>query len=158
MAEPLNPGDPAPDFSLSAQPDGSLSLAALRGRKVVLYFYPRADTPGCTQEAMDFSRLRTAFAAAGTEVIGVSADPEAALKKFRKKHGLSVTLAADPDLETLKAYGAWAEKNMYGRKFMGIVRTTFLIDARGLIAQVWRNVRVPGHAGKVLAAAKSLDE
>lgn len=157
MTGSLNPGDLAPDFSLSAGTGGSLSLAALRGRKVVLYFYPRADTPGCTQEAMDFSRLRKAFAAAGTEVIGVSADPEAALEKFRKKHGLSLTLAADPELETLKAYGVWGEKNMYGRKFMGIARTTFLIDAHGRIAQVWRNVRVPGHAEKVLAAAKSLD-
>ena len=156
MTGTLNPGDPAPDFSLPSGPDGTQSLAALRGRKVILYFYPRADTPGCTREAMDFSRLRKAFAAAGTEVIGISADPEAALEKFRKKHGLSVTLAADPELETLKAYGVWSEKNMYGRKFMGIVRTTFLIDADGRIAQVWRNVRVPGHAEQVLAAAKSL--
>ena len=156
MTGTLNPTDPAPDFSLPSGPDGTQSLAALRGRKVILYFYPRADTPGCTREAMDFSRLRKAFAAAGTEVIGISADPEAALEKFRKKHGLSVTLAADPELETLKAYGVWSEKNMYGRKFMGIVRTTFLIDADGRIAQVWRNVRVPGHAEQVLAAAKSL--
>ena len=156
MTGTLNPGDPAPDFSLPSGPDGTQSLTALRGRKVVLYFYPRADTPGCTQEAMDFSRLRTAFAAAGTEVIGVSADPETALQKFTKKHGLSVTLAGDPELETLKAYGVWGEKSMYGRKFMGIVRTTFLIDADGRIAQVWRNVRVPGHAEQVLAAAKAL--
>ena len=156
MTGTLNPGDPAPDFSLPSGPDGTQSLATLRGRKAVLYFYPRADTPGCTREAMDFSRLRKAFAAAGTEVIGISADPEAALEKFRKKHGLSVTLAADPELETLKAYGVWGEKNMYGRKFMGIVRTTFLIDADGRIAQVWRNVRVPGHAEQVLAAAKAL--
>lgn len=156
MAGTLNLGDPAPDFSLSIQSGSSLSLAALRGRTVVLYFYPRADTPGCTQEAMDFSRLRKDFAAAGTEVVGVSADPVAALEKFRKKHGLSITLATDPELDTLKAYGVWAEKNMYGRKFMGIARTTFLIDAHGRIAQVWRNVRVPGHAEEVLAAARAL--
>ncbi len=148
--------DPAPAFDLPACTAGGVSFATLRGRKVVLYFYPRPDTPGCTQEAKDFSRLRTAFAAAGTEVIGISADPEATLEKFRKKHGLSVTLAGDPELDTLKAYGVWGEKSMYGRKFMGIARTTFLIGADGRIAQIWRNVRVPGHAETVLAAAKAL--
>jgi peroxiredoxin Q/BCP len=157
MAVALGPGDPAPDFNLPAGPEGSLSLAALRGRKVVLYFYPRADTPGCTREAMDFNRLRRAFAEAGTEIIGVSADPETAVDKFRKKHRLSIALATDPGLEVLNAYGVWAEKSMYGRKFMGIVRTTFLIDAKGRIAQVWRNVRVPDHAEAVLAAARALD-
>lgn len=156
MAGTLGPGDSAPDFNLPAGPTGSLSLAALRGRKVVLYFYPRADTPGCTQEAMDFNRLRKAFAAAGTEIVGVSADPEKAVEKFRRKHDLGIVLVTDPGLDVLRAYGVWAEKSMYGRKFMGIVRTTFLIDADGRIAQVWRNVRVPGHAEAVLAAAKAL--
>jgi len=156
MAGTLGRGDPAPDFSLPAGPAGTLTLASLRGQKVALYFYPRADTPGCTQEAIDFNRLRKAFSAAGTEVVGVSADAEKAVEKFRKKHDLSLTLATDPGLETLQAYGVWAEKIMYGRKFMGIVRTTFLIDAKGRIAEVWRNVRVPGHADAVLSAAKAL--
>jgi peroxiredoxin Q/BCP len=156
MAAPLGPGDPAPDFNLPAGAHGSLSLAALRGQKVALYFYPRADTPGCTQEAIDFNRLRKAFAAAGTEIVGISADPAAAVDEFRKKHRLDIALATDPGLETLHAYGVWAEKSMYGRKFMGIVRTTFLIDAEGRIAQVWRNLRVPGHAEAVLAATKAL--
>ena len=156
MTGTLGPGDLAPDFSLPAGPAGSLSLAALRGRKVVIYFYPRADTPGCTQEAMDFNRLRKAFAGAGTEVVGVSADTEQAVEKFRKKHKLAIALATDPGLDTLHAYGVWSEKRLYGRKFMGIVRSTFLIDAKGRIAQVRRNVRVPGHAEAVLAAAKAL--
>lgn len=155
MTGTLGPGDLAPDFTLPAGP-GPVRLAALQGRKVALYFYPRADTPGCTQEAMDFNRLRKAFAAAETEVVGVSADPETAVEKFRKKHGLAIALATDPGLDMLRAYGVWAEKSLYGRKFMGIVRTTFLIDADGRIAQVWRKVRVPGHAEAVLAATKAL--
>jgi peroxiredoxin Q/BCP len=156
MAGPLGPGDRAPDFSLPATGGNAVSLAALRGQTVVLYFYPRPDTPGCTQEALDFNRLAPAFAKAGAAIVGVSADSQKATDKFGAKHGLSFALANDPTHEALEAYGVWAEKSMYGRKFMGIVRSTFLIGADGRIAEVWRNVRVPGHAQAVLEAAKAL--
>lgn len=146
-------GDMAPGFSLPT-PAGEVSLASYRGRKVVLYFYPRADTPGCTQEAVDFNRLREDFEAAGTAIIGISADTVRAQEKFGSKYGLRFSLASDPEHQMLNAYGVWAEKSMYGRKFMGIVRSTFLVDRGGRIAKVWRNVRVPGHAEEVLAAAR----
>jgi peroxiredoxin Q/BCP len=156
MAEALGPGDRAPDFSLGSGDRAVVTLTALRGQKVVLYFYPRPDTPGCTQEALDFNRLSPAFARAGAVIVGVSADSQTATDKFKSKHNLSFALANDPDHQALTAYGVWAEKSMYGRKFMGIVRSTFLIDVDGRIVQVWRNVRVPGHAEVVLNAAKAL--
>lgn len=149
-------GTPAPDFSLPADGGGTVSLKALRGKNVAVYFYPKADTPGCTKESMDFSRLKPEFAKAGTEVIGVSADAVAAQDKFKAKHDLTVPLASDPDRTMIERYGVWVEKSMYGKKFMGIERATFLIDGKGVIRKVWRNVKVEGHAEEVLAAAKAL--
>ena len=127
-----------------------------KGRNLVLYFYPKADTPGCTKEAIAFSSLRKAFAKTGTEILGVSADPVRAQDKFKSKHKLTIALASDETKQMLAAYGAWGEKSMYGRKFMGVIRKTFLIDAHGRIARIWPKVTVPGHAEEVLEAAKSL--
>ncbi|WP_279357551.1 peroxiredoxin [Methylobacterium indicum] len=152
----LNPGDPAPDFSLPATGDETLSLAGLKGRKAVLYFYPKDDTSGCTLEAQAFNALTDAFAAADTVVIGVSPDPMKSHDKFREKYGLGFPLASDETKAMLEAYGVWVEKSMYGRKYMGVERTTVLIDRDGTIAQVWPKVKVPGHADAVLAAAKAL--
>lgn len=148
-------GDLAPDFSLPS-PSGEVGLAALRGRKVVVVFYPKADTPGCTREAVDFNRLHKNFEASGAAIVGVSADSVDAQEKFATKHGIRFALTSDPEHRAIAAYGVWAEKQMYGRKFMGIVRSTFLIDEDGRIAKVWRNVRVPGHAEEVLAAVRDL--
>jgi peroxiredoxin Q/BCP len=156
MAGELSEGAKAPAFSLPRDGGGTVSLADFAGRKLVLYFYPRADTPGCTKEAIDFSRLKTAFAKADTEVLGVSADPVAAQDKFKTKHKLSIALASDEKHRMLEAYGVWQEKSMYGRKFMGIARVTVLIDRQGRIAKVWPKVSVTGHAEEVLAAAKAL--
>ncbi|WP_082512436.1 thioredoxin-dependent thiol peroxidase [Afipia sp. Root123D2] len=152
----LAEGDPAPAFLLPRDGGESVSLADYAGRKLVIFFYPRADTPGCTLEAMDFSRLADAFAASQTAVLGISADPVKAQNKFRDKHSLAVPLASDEEHQTLERFGVWGEKSMYGKIFMGIVRTTVLIDSDGTIARIWRNVRVPGHAGEVLAAARAL--
>jgi peroxiredoxin Q/BCP len=135
---------------------GTLSLAKLKGQKVVIYFYPKADTPGCTKESMDFSRLKPEFERAGATVVGVSADAVAAQDKFKAKHGLTVPLASDPDRNMIEAYGVWGEKTMYGKTFMGIERATFLIGTDGRIAKVWRKVKVEGHAEEVLAAVKAL--
>ncbi len=156
MATKLTAGAKAPSFNLPRDGGGELSLADFRGRKLVLYFYPKADTSGCTRQALDFSRLAPAFARAGAAILGVSADPVKAQDKFKAKHGLTIALGSDEKLKMLKAYGVWAEKSMYGRKFMGIVRTTYLIGPDGRIAQVWNKVRVDGHAEEVLAAAKAL--
>ncbi len=133
-----------------------VSLADYAGRKVVLFFYPRADTPGCTREAIEFTRLSDAFAETGTAVLGISADPPKAQEAFRDKHKLSVPLISDEKHGTLTAYGAWGEKSMYGRTFEGILRTTILVGADGTIARIWRNVRVDGHAEEVLAAARTI--
>ena len=149
-------GDKAPAFRLPRDGGATISLSDFKGRPLVLFFYPKADTPGCTKEAIAFSGLRKAFAKAGAEILGVSADPVKAQDKFRDKHGLTVPLASDETKEMLTAYGVWGEKSMYGRKFMGVRRTTFLIGADGRIAQIWENVRVPGHAETVLEAAKAL--
>jgi peroxiredoxin Q/BCP len=150
----LTEGHSAPAFALPRDGGQSVSLADYGGRKLVIFFYPRADTPGCTLEAVAFSRLADAFAAADTAVLGVSADPIAAQEKFRDKHELTVPLVSDEELGMLKAYGVWGEKSMYAKTFMGIVRTTVLIDADGKIVRIWRNVRVDGHADEVLAAAR----
>ena len=133
-----------------------VSLADYAGRKLVLFFYPRADTPGCTREAIDFTRLADAFSAAGTAVLGISADPLKAQEKFRDKHSLGIPLVSDEQHEMLEAYGAWGEKSMYGRTFMGIIRTTVLVDSSGKVARVWRHVKVDGHAEAVLEAARAL--
>jgi thioredoxin-dependent peroxiredoxin len=156
MARELGPGAKAPAFTLPRDGGASISLADFAGRKLVLYFYPRADTPGCTKEAIDFSRLKSAFAEARAEVVGVSADPVPAQDKFKTKHELSIALASDEEHRMLDAYGVWQEKSMYGRKFMGVVRATFLIGADQRIARVWPKVSVAGHAEEVLAAAQSL--
>jgi peroxiredoxin Q/BCP len=149
-------GARAPAFGLPRDGGGSVSLADYAGKKLVLFFYPRADTPGCTREAIDFTRLKGDFTASGTEVLGISADTVKAQESFRNKHQLTVPLISDEQHEMLEAYGAWGEKSMYGRTFFGILRTTVLIGADGRIAKIWRNVRVDGHADEVLAAARTL--
>jgi peroxiredoxin Q/BCP len=149
-------GAKAPAFRLPRDGGDSVSLADYAGRKLVLFFYPRADTPGCTREAIDFTRLRDAFAESGTAVLGISADTVKAQESFRNKHQLSIPLISDEKHEMLEAYGAWGEKSMYGRTFLGILRTTVLIGADGTIAKIWRNVRVDGHADEVLAAAQAI--
>ena len=152
----LRPGDAAPSFSLPATGGREISLSDLEGRKVVLYFYPKDDTSGCTREAQDFNALREAFAACDTEVIGVSADSLSSHDKFRTKYGLDLTLASDEAKGALEAYGVWVEKSMYGRKYMGVERSTVLIDRDGRIARVWPKVKMPGHAQEVLEAARAL--
>jgi thioredoxin-dependent peroxiredoxin len=153
---PLVPGDQAPDFALPTTGGDTLTLKNLRGRKAVLYFYPKDDTSGCTLEAQNFNRLRGEFQAADTELIGISPDSLKSHARFRAKYGLDLTLAADEGKEMLQAYGVWTEKSMYGRKYMGVERTTMLIDREGRIAKVWSKVKVPGHAEEVLEAAKAL--
>lgn len=152
----LAEGQKAPAFRLPRDGGDVVTLADYAGRKLVLFFYPRADTPGCTREAIDFTRLADAFAAAGTAVLGISADPLRAQEKFRDKHKLTIPLISDETHEMLEAYGAWGEKSMYGKSFLGILRTTLLIGTDGKVAKVWRNVRVDGHADQVLEAARSL--
>jgi peroxiredoxin Q/BCP len=152
----LAEGDKAPGFRLPRDGGTSIASTDFAGKKLVLFFYPKADTPGCTKEAIDFTRLRGAFAETETEVVGVSADTVKIQDAFRDKHNLSVPLVSDEKHEMLQAYGAWGEKSMYGRKFTGILRTTVLIGADGRIARLWRNVRVNGHADDVLAAAQAL--
>ena len=156
MSGELATGDKAPAFRLPRDGGGTVSLADFAGRALVLYFYPRVDTPGCTREALDFSRLRSAFAQAGALVLGVSADPVSAQDKFKAKHKLAIALASDEKHQMLEAYGAWQKKSMYGRKFMGIARMTFLIGPDQRIARIWPRVSVSGHAEEVLAAVKAL--
>jgi peroxiredoxin Q/BCP len=148
-------GQAAPDFELPRAGGGVLKLSDLRGRKVVLYFYPKDDTSGCTVEAQDFSRLLPEFETAGTVVIGMSPDGVKKHDKFRAKHELTVDLVSDETTQTLQEWGLWVEKSMYGRKYMGVDRSTFLIGPDGKILQAWRNVKVPGHAQEVLEAAKT---
>jgi peroxiredoxin Q/BCP len=147
-------GAKAPAFRLPRDGGGTVSLADYWGKKLVLFFYPRADTPGCTKEAIDFTRLADAFAKSQTAVVGISADPPKAQEAFRDKHQLTVPLGSDEQHGMLEAYGVWGEKSMYGRTFHGILRTTVLIGADGRIIRIWRNVRVDGHADEVLAAAR----
>ena len=154
MAETPAQGSAAPDFTLPGTP--SLTLASFAGAKLVLYFYPKDDTSGCTKEAIDFNTLASAFAAADTKILGVSPDSESSHDKFKAKYKLGLTLGSDEDKAMLEAYGVWTEKSMYGRRYMGVERTTFLIDRTGRIARVWPKVKVPGHAEEVLAAAQAL--
>jgi len=149
-------GDRAPAFTLPRDGNETVSLKDFKGRNLVLYFYPRADTPGCTREAVAFSRLKAAFAKTGTEVLGVSADPVQAQEKFKTKHRLSIPLASDATGAMLEAYGAWGEKSMYGRKFMGVIRKTLLIDGGGRVLRVWPKVKVEGHAEEVLETVRAL--
>lgn len=155
MAE-LTPGDDAPQFSLPADGGGEVRLTELRGKIVVLFFYPQDNTQTCTVEAIDFSKFNDAFREAGAVVIGISPDSLKKHANFRKKHGLTTPLAADESREAIEAYSVWGEKTMFGRKYMGVIRSTFLIDRDGKIARIWRKVRVPGHAEEVLEAAKAL--
>lgn len=152
----LAEGQAAPAFQLPRDGGKTLSLRDYAGRNLVLFFYPKADTPGCTREAMDFSRLAADFAAADTDVVGVSADSVKKQDSFKNKHKLATPLASDENKEMLTAYGAWGEKSMYGRAFMGILRTTVLIGKTGKIIRVWRHVKVDGHAEAVLEAVRSL--
>lgn len=151
-------GDPAPDFSLPDQQGTMVTLSELRGQRVVIYFYPKDDTPGCTTEACGFRDAQPQFAAHGAVVIGVSPDDPASHEKFRRKHRLPFTLLADVDHAVAERYGAWREKNMYGRKSLGIQRSTFVIDATGRVARVFKAVRAAGHDAQVLAALADLSE
>jgi peroxiredoxin Q/BCP len=152
----LAEGTLAPAFTLPRDGGSSVSSADFLGKKLVLFFYPRADTPGCTKEAIDFTRLADAFAETGTAILGISADPPKKQEAFRDKHKLAVPLVSDERHQMLEAYGAWGEKSMYGKTFLGIMRTTVLLDADGRVAKIWRNVRVDGHAEEVLAHARTL--
>jgi thioredoxin-dependent peroxiredoxin len=148
-------GAKAPEFEMAGA-EGAVRLSDFRGRALVLYFYPKDDTTGCTKEAQDFTELAEAFAQAGAAVLGVSKDSVAKHAKFTQKYELKVPLASDPEGGTVEAFGAWVEKSMYGRKYMGIDRSTFLIDGDGVIRRIWRKVKVPGHAAEVLKAVKAL--
>ena len=152
----LKEGSKAPKFALATDTGATLSLSDFKGRKLVLFFYPRADTPGCTREAMEFSKLKAAFAKCGTDVVGISADPVRAQDAFKKKHKLKVDLLSDEQHNALEAYGAWGKKSMYGKTFMGVIRTTVLIGPDGTVVRIWPKVKVDGHAEAVLAAAKSV--
>ncbi len=154
----LHDGDKAPDFELPTESGDKLKLSRLKGKPVVLYFYPKDDTSGCTAEAKDFSRLASDFRKAGAEVVGVSPDSVESHQKFSRKYDLDVRLAADADKGVATAYGVWVEKSMYGRKYMGVERSTFLIDKSGRVARSWPKVKVPGHAAEVLAAVQALQK
>ncbi|HVU21642.1 MAG TPA: peroxiredoxin [Rhizomicrobium sp.] len=152
----IKPGDKAPSFRLSTDGGGEVSLSALRGQPFVLYFYPKDDTTGCTKEAQAFSNYLKKFEQLGVNVVGISKDSVASHDRFKTKYKLKLTLASDPEVKAAQAYGVWGEKTLYGRKYLGVERATFLVDAKGRIREIWRKVRVPGHVEAVLAAAKSL--
>lgn len=153
----LQIGDLAPDFTLPRDGGANVTLSALRGAPVIVYFYPRDDTAGCTKQALGFTEAQADFAARGAHILGISKDSVAKHEKFRDKHGLGIALLSDENSRTCEAYGVWVEKSMYGRKFMGIERATFLIDTEGRLARIWRKVRVPGHVEAVLAALDGSD-
>lgn len=153
----LSEGAKAPDFELQGQ-DGPIRLSDFAGRPLVLYFYPKDDTSGCTREALDFTALADEFRTAGASVLGVSKDSVKSHAKFIDKHGLAVTLGSDPEGAVVERFGSWVEKSMYGRKYMGIDRSTFLIDGAGEIRRIWRKVKVPGHAQEVLKAVQGLGD
>ncbi len=152
----LTIGDAAPDFTLPASGGRTVSLAGLKGKPFVLYFYPRADTPGCTKEACAFQEALPQLGATGVTVIGISKDSLKAIDKFAEKFSLTFPLASDPQTTTIAAYGAWVKKSMYGREYMGIERSTVLVDSKGKIARIWPKVKVPGHAADVLKAVQAL--
>jgi peroxiredoxin Q/BCP len=154
MASELKEGDAAPDFELPTDGGGRFRLRDKRGVPVVIYFYPKDDMSGCTKEAIDFSLRKADFEEMETLIVGISPDDQAEHDKFKAKHGLTITLAADADKEAARAYGVWMEKSMYGRKYMGVDRSTFLVDRNGVIARIWRNVKVPGHVDDVLDSAR----
>ena len=156
MPKSLEQGSKAIAFALDSDGGGKVALKDFAGKPVVLYFYPKDDTSGCTKEALDFTASATAFKKLGAPIIGVSKDTVAAHDKFKKKHKLGVILASDPEGKLIESYGSWVEKSMYGRKYMGIDRSTFLIDGAGKIAKIWRKVRVPGHVEEVLEALRAL--
>ena len=152
----LKTGDKAPDFTLATDGNGKISLGKLKGKKVILYFYPKDDTSGCTAEACGFRDNLPKFGKSDAVVIGISRDNVASHDKFKKKYDLPFSLGSDEDGKVCEAYGTWVEKSMYGRKYMGIERATFLIDPKGVIRNIWRKVKVPGHVEEVLAAAKAI--
>lgn len=152
----LKPGDQAPPFRLATDGAGKVTLSGLKGAPFVLYFYPKDNTSGCTKEALDFTAHSKKFQALGVAVIGVSKDDVASHDQFKVKHKLKLILASDPETKTARDYGVWVEKSMYGRKYMGLERATFLVDGKGKIHGIWRKVKIPGHVEAVLAAAKSL--
>lgn len=152
----ITESQPAPAFDMATSDGGRASSAALNGKPYILYFYPKADTPGCTTEGQDFSALADDFAAAGVTVIGVSRDPVKKLDRFKAKYDLKVVLASDEPGDVTEAFGVWGEKSLYGRVYMGVERATFLIDGAGVVRRVWRKVKVKGHAAEVLDAARSL--
>lgn len=152
----INEGDPVPDFRLATDGGGTVSRADIAGGAAVIYFYPKDNTSGCTKEAQAFQEAIEAFEAAGVRIIGVSPDGVASHDKFKTKLGLGFVLASDPDTEAANAFGVWVEKSMYGKKYMGVERATFLVDGAGVVRRVWRKVKVPGHAAEVLAAARAL--
>ena len=154
----LSEGDMLPDAGLTGTDDMPIRLADFRGKPLVVYFYPKADTPGCTTEAIDFTGLVDQFSALGVPVVAVSKDSPRKLARFAEKHALAVTLASDADGTVCEAFGTWVEKNMYGRRYMGIQRATFLADRTGKIVHVWPKVKVKGHAAEVLAAVEALGE
>jgi thioredoxin-dependent peroxiredoxin len=158
MPKALEVGSKAPAFTLPRDGGGSVSLGDFKGRNLVIYFFPRADTPGCTQESIEFSQLKVQFHKTNTDILGVSADPVKAQDAFKAKHRLGIALLSDETHKMLDAYGAWGEKSMYGKHFMGILRTTVLVGRDGRIARIWPKVRVKGHAAEVLAAAKTLSD
>ena len=153
----LNAGDAAPDFDLPTDGGGRITSSELKGRPFVLYFYPKDDTSGCTSEAKAFSEMKAQFEAAGAALLGVSKDSPISHDKFKAKHDLTLTLASDEEGAVLERYGVWVEKSMYGRKYMGIDRATFLVGPDGMVKQVWRKVKVPGHVDAVLKAARALE-
>ncbi len=155
MSKPLKPGDPAPDFDLSTAGGKRVNLSRFKGKKVVVYFYPKDDTSACTQEALEFTEKAESFAEAGAVVIGVSKDSVASHDKFAAKYGLNVILASDPEGEVVQAYGVWVEKSMYGKKYMGIERATYLLGKDRRIERIWRKVKVKGHVDEVLAAVQT---
>ena len=156
MNNELQPGDRAPAFRIETDDGGEISSARLKGQPYVLYFYPKDDTSGCTKEAIVFSEDKKKFDSLGATVIGVSKDTIASHKKFKQKHQLGIVLASDPDLVAAQAYGVWVEKSMYGRRYMGMERATFLVDKTGVIRAVWRKVKVPGHVATVLQALRGM--
>lgn len=152
----VSEGDSAPNFDLPTDGGGSISLSALKGSPIIVYFYPKDDTSGCTKEAIGFSEAKSDFEALGVKIVGISPDSAAKHDKFKAKHDLTITLAADEEKTAAEAFGVWVEKSMYGKKYMGVERSTFLIDSEGKIAQAWRKVKVPGHVDAVLEETKKL--